>query len=272
MKNGIVCSIVAKDNDYLQNIYLYKQLSYSIKTLREFNKDIPVIVYISAKHKRNDHETFFPYENVHFIEFENKISDGWYPTFLDGTYAEVIEHRWINAFRGLEEFNFDNIIYMDTDTQFFKDPELLFEKYGNTEFIWTREDVCIEEMDILGITPGMNDGITVISKNILKHKDACLEHIRNYINTTLNDYATIMTPAQHYHLNWIIIQYAAFDYFNPKGLHRYYDPKHVKLHMEVSLQDLSETIMHHYFTGNSHIFLPKEYNWHIDPNTHERVF
>lgn len=256
MNNGIVFSIVINDGEIMETHYLYRQLSHSIKTLRIVNKNIPVKVYFYSKNGLpNNHTKYFPDDNIEFIAFDNIISDNWYPTFLDGGFAKVIEHRWINAFRGLENFNFDNILYMDTDTQFLKDPELLFNLYGNTEFIWTREDTCEDLMKALKIFPGMNDGITVISKNILKHKDNCLISIRNYINYTLAKYRKILTKEQHKQLNWVIIQYAAFDYFYTRNLHKYVDLKHIVLHVE---NQTNEAIAHHYFTGNSNIFLPKQ--------------
>jgi hypothetical protein len=255
MNNGIVCSLRIKDNHLMQAYYLYRQLSYSLATLREVNKTIPVVVYYSSDNFPDNHSHFFPDDpNTHFVPFENMVSNDWYHTFTEGGFAEVIEHRWINAFKGLEDYDFDNIIYMDTDTQFFKDPELLFEMYGNTDFIWTRDDTCEKEMKMLKIYPGMNDGITMISKNILKHKNLCLESIKKYINYTLDKYHTIMDSETHTHLNWVIIQYAAFDYFWQRDLHKYFNKDHVTLHFE---ENGENAIMNHYFTGNSSSFLPE---------------
>lgn len=253
MKNGIVCSMRIKDRHLMEHYYLYRQLSYSISTLRQYNKDIPVIVYYSSDNFPENHLSYFPDPNIEFIQFDNIVSPDWYPTFVDRGFAEVIEHRWINAFKGLEDFGFDNIIYMDTDTVFYKDPELLFEKYGNSEFIYTRDDTCEVEMKYLKIYPGMNDGITMISKNILKHKELCLTSIKKYINYTLDKYKSIMNDFEHDHLNWIIIQYAAFDYFWQRDLHRYFDRGDVILHFE---EQVAETVMRHYFTGNAPHFMP----------------
>jgi hypothetical protein len=256
MNNGIIFSIVINGKGTMESHFLYRQLSNCVNTLRKVNKEIDVKVYYSSEDGLpKNHSLYFPEDSkTEFIPFENTISPSWYPTFFYGGFAKVIEHRWINAFRGLEDFNFDNIIYMDTDTQFFIDPEKLFEKYGNTEFIWTREDTCEDLMKALKIYPGMNDGITVISKNILKHKDMCLLSIKEYINYTLEKYRSILSEEKHHHLNWVIIQYAAFDYFYQRNLHKYFDNGDVLLHVEPK----EEThIVHHYFTGNSPKFLPK---------------
>lgn len=256
MSNGIIFSLVVDENMEIQDHYLYRQLSNSLNTLRKVNKDIDVKVYYSYnKDFPENHLDYFPEDSkTEFIPFENSISSSWYPTFIDGGFAKVIEHRWINAFRGLEDFNFDNILYMDTDTQFFIDPEELFKKYGNTEFIWTRDDTCEDLMKALKIYPGMNDGITMISKNILKHKEMCLLSIQKYINYTLEKYHSILSREKHSHLNWVIIQYAAFDYFYQRDLHKYFDKSDVLLHIEPKEDS---HIVHHYFTGNSPKFLPK---------------
>jgi hypothetical protein len=255
MNNGIIFSIVINGKNTMEGHFLYRQLSNCLNSLRKVNKEIDVKVYYSSEDGLpKNHLTYFPEDSkTEFIPFENNPSSSWYPTFLNG-FSKVIEHRWINAFKGLEDFNFDNILYMDTDTQFFRDPEELFLKYGNSEFIWTREDTCEELMKALKIYPGMNDGITLISKNILKHKDLCLESIKKYINYTLDKYLSILSKENHQHLNWVIIQFAAFDYFYQRNLHSYFDKDDVLLHIE----DKKNThIVHHYFTGNSSQFLPK---------------
>jgi hypothetical protein len=256
MNNGIVFSIIVDENFNIEHHYLYRYLSHSLNTLRKVNKEIDVkIYYCHSKGLPKNHSTYFPEDlKTEFIPFENPVSSSWYPTFVDGGFAKVIEHRWINAFKGLEDFNFDNILYMDTDTQFFVDPEELFKKYGNTESIWTREDTCEDLMKALKIYPGMNDGITLISKNILKHKEMCLLSIKQYINYTLEKYKSILSEANHNHLNWVIIQYAAFDYFYQRGLHKYFDNSEVLLHVEPKKDT---HIVHHYFSGNSSKFVPE---------------
>lgn len=256
MNNGIIFSICINENDKMESHYLYKQLSYCLESLRKVNKDIDVKIYYSCKDGLpNNHAEYFPVDTkTEFIPFKNDISSDWYNTFVEGGFAKVIEHRWINAFKGLEDFGFDNILYMDTDTQFFRDPEEIFTKYGNSEFIWTREDTCDDLMKALKIYPGMNDGITLVSRNILKHKDLCLTSIKKYINYSLDKYLSILSEKNHQHLNWVIIQYAAFDYFYQRNLHAYFSKNDILLHVE----DKKDThAVHHYFTGNSSKFLPK---------------
>lgn len=250
MKNGIVVSMVVDKNYDIEHHNLYKQLSHSLNTLRKVNKDIKVKVYYSyGKELPENHSVYFPEDpNTEFIPFENNISSDWHTGFWS---AAVVEHRWVNAFRGLEDF--DNIINMDTDTEFFRDPEELFEKYGNTEFIWTREDTCDDLTKTLRIYPAINDGLTVISKNILKHKDMCMSSMKQYINYTLEKYQPILSEKDYYQLPWVIIQYSLFDYFDSRNLHRYFDKDDVLMHVE----DKKDThVVRHYFSSNSSKFLP----------------
>ena len=153
----------------------------------------------------------------------------------------------------IEDFNFDNILNMDTDTEFFIDPEELFKKYGNTEFLWSREDNCDDITKMLRIYPAMNDGVTIISKNILKHKEACFSSMKEYINYTLKKYQPILSEKHYYQLPWIIIQYSIFDYFNSRNLNKYFDKNDVLLHVE---DKKNTSIIRHYFSANSSRFLP----------------
>jgi hypothetical protein len=252
MNNGIVVSIALDDIYDIEHHNLYKQLSHSLNTLRKVNKDISVKVYYSYKKELpKNHLTYFPEDpNTEFIPFENNISSDWHPGFWS---AGVVEHRWVNAFRGLEDFNFDNILNMDTDTEFFIDPEELFKKYGNTEFIWSREDNCDDITKMLRIYPAMNDGVTIVSKNILKHKEACFSSMKEYINYTLKKYQPILSEKHYYQLPWIIIQYSIFDYFNSRNLNKYFEENDVLLHVE---DKKNTSIVRHYFSANSSMFLP----------------
>jgi hypothetical protein len=253
MNNGIIVSIVVDEDYEIKNHYLYKQLSYSLNTLRKVNKDIAVKVYYSYKKGLpEDHSVYFPEDlNTEFISFENNISPDWHPDFWS---AKLFEHRWINAFKALEDFNLDNVLSMDTDTQFFIDPEELFKKYGNTEFLWSREDTCDDLTKTLRIYPAINDGVIIISKDTLKHKDMCLLSMKQYINYTLGKYKPLLSEKDYHQLPWVIIQYSVYDYFYPRNLHRYFEKDDVLLHTEPKKDT---HIIHHYFTQNSEKFLPK---------------
>ena len=252
MNNGIVISVVFNESYDIEHNHMYKQLSHSLNTLRKVNKNIKVKVYFSYKKEfPKNHSLYFPEDtNTEFIAFENKVSPDWHPDFWS---AEIVEHRWVNAFKGLEDFNFDNILTMDTDTEFFRDPEELFEKYGNTEFLWSREDNCDDLTKTLKIYPAINDGATVVSKNILKHKDMCLLSMKEYINYTLEKYKPLLSEKDYHQLPWVIIPYSVYDYFYKKNINKYFDKNDVLMHIE----DKKDThVIRHYFSSNSSKFLP----------------
>lgn len=253
MNNGIVFSIVVDDKYDIEHHNLYRQLSHSLNTLRKFNTDIKVKVYYSHKPGLpKNHSSYFPQDpNTEFISFENTISSDWHSGFWS---ADVVEHRWINAFKGLEDFNFDNILTMDTDTEFFRNPEELFEKYGNTEFLWSREDNCDNLTKILRIYPAINDGVSLISKKILKHKDMCLLSMKQYINYTLEKYKPILSEKDYRQLPWVIIPYSVYDYFYPRHINRYFDKDDVLMHIE---NKKDTHVIRHYFSSNASKFLPK---------------
>jgi hypothetical protein len=253
MNNGIVYSIVIDEKYDIEQHNLYRQLSHSLNTLRKVNKDINVKIYYS--HKKGlpqNHNVYFPEDlNTEFIFFENNVTPSWHPSFWS---VDIVEHRWVNAFKGLQDFNFDNILTMDTDTEFFRDPEELFEKYGNTEFLWSREDNCDDLTKTLRIYPAINDGVSLVSKNILKHRDMCLLSMKQYINYTLEKYKLLLSEKDYYQLPWVIIPYSIYDYFYQRNINRYFDKDDVLMHIE----DKKDThVIRHYFSSNASKFLPK---------------
>jgi len=253
MNNGLVYSIVIDEKYDIEQHNLYRQLSHSLNTLRKVNKDIGVKVYYSYKKGLpENHDIYFPEDlNTEFIPFENSVSPSWHPSFWS---VDIVEHRWVNAFKGLEDFNFDNILTMDTDTEFFRDPEELFKKYGNTEFLWSREDNCDDLTKTLRIYPAINDGVSLISKNILKHRYPCLLAMKQYINYTLEKYKTLLSEKDYRQLPWVIIPYSVYDYFHQRDINRYFDKDDVLMHIE----DRKDThVVRHYFSSNASKFLPK---------------
>ncbi len=238
---------------------------YSVSTLRKYNKSIDVNVFIAfspgIKILVPSHENL----NINFIVFDNTEKDygtDWYPTWYSKGYAEFLFHRWKNAYRSLRENNYDNLLYLDTDTVFHNDPELLFEKYGNSEYVWAREDNTYGTMEKIGIENGMNDGQFIISKSILQHESASLNHIRTYTNKTLKEYENKFEDSfEHLNLHWLCVQYAMFDYFkNIKIPVKYFDKEEVMLHIEPNHNDTSKLVLHHYFNGNAPLFIPKGFH------------
>ena len=74
MKNAIVYSFHLRQGN-LKDLACYKQIRYSIDTLRKFNKDIPVYVYISPSNI--DTSDLGLGENVTIVKFDVNNDGGW---------------------------------------------------------------------------------------------------------------------------------------------------------------------------------------------------
>lgn len=247
MKNAVVYSFHVRE-PYIENNRCFNQLKYSIKTLRDYNKDIPVKVYISSTYNIN--MPIIPEAQV--IYFENNTTGLTPKYWIDEGFEEFLMHRWQNAYNAINSFGFDNILYLDTDTIFHKDPENLFSLYGNTDFMWSREDNSKTIMDAIEMSNGMNDGQFIISSKIANEKELLVSHQIKYINHMLEKYKDILNPLDYRNFNWVIIQYAAFDYFMSTGNRvRYFDSKHVMISTEPDYLNTDDLILHHYFSPNT---------------------
>lgn len=253
MNNGIVYSFVLRSGR-LKDLHCYKQLKYSIDTLRKYNQDIPVYIYIAGADLSN---LAFD-KNVHIIKFDVVDDGGWPEDWVEWGYLEFLKHRWENAIQSIHDYNLDNILYLDTDTIFHNDPEILFNKYGSTEYLWAKPDNSTDIMQIVEVWPGMNDGQFILSK-ALANKDI-LKHMKFYVNHILSRHKHKLTEQQYKNLCWISTQYAVWDYFqNQKNPVKYFDDKEVMLHVEPEHNNIDNLILHHYYSGNTMRFVPKEY-------------
>lgn len=243
----------------MTDLFVYKELVYSIKTLRDYNKSIPVKVFVSPKGKVDLDSLDIDKTNLEFVEFDNDYGCGWYESWLQKGYAEWLFHRWKNAFISLENFGFDNILYLDTDTIFHGDPEILFSKYGNSRYIYGKPDNSSYIMDQLNMKDGMNDGQFILNKSIAEHKDKFLAFIKEYTNSTLSKYETLLDAKTFHELHWLMVQYSAYNYFNPRDLLRYFDELEVMVSSQPEFMDTGKLILHHYYTGNINKYLPSQY-------------
>lgn len=254
-KNAIVYSFHVRGND-VKDIDCYKQLRYSIDTLRNFNKEIEVYVYISPSNIDTSDLNFG--NNVNIIKFDYVDDGGWPKDWVDWGYLEFLKHRWENAIASIHDHNLDNILYLDTDTVFHNDPEILFHKYGSTRYLWAKPDNSDELMSKVEVWPGMNDGQFIMSKE-LANKDI-LTHMKFYVNHILSKHIDKLTNEEYRNLCWVSTQYAVWDYFqNKNNPVKHFDEDEVMLHIEPEYKNTNSLILHHYYSGNTIKFLPKEY-------------
>ena len=253
MKNAIAYSFVLRSGN-IKDLRCYQQLRYSIDTLRKYNQDIPVYVYIANVDLSN--LTFD--KNVHLVKFDVIDDGGWPEDGVKLGYLEFLKHRWENAIRSIHDYNLDNVLYLDTDTVFHNDPKILFDKYGSTKFLWAKPDNSTEIMNIVEVWPGMNDGQFILSKE-LANKDI-LSHMKFYVNHILSKHRDNLTEKQYRNLCWISTQYAVWDYFqNNNNPVQYFSEDEVMLHVEPEHKNIDNLVLHHYYSGNTIKFVPKEY-------------
>jgi hypothetical protein len=169
--NAIVYSIYVEGADLCDN-YNFEQFKTSFKTLRKFNKELPVKVYLCAP-SATDLEQIYSYndKNLEFILFNLSIDE----RLTGGIYARWTGHKWPNTIAALKTFEFDNVLYIDTDTFFQTDPAYLFDKYGYTDSIIGKEegqDKWTKKFNHPYL--GMNDGQQLVSK-------LCLPYLKDLI-------------------------------------------------------------------------------------------
>jgi hypothetical protein len=254
MRDAIIYSFHVRE-DSLDNNRCYKQLRYSIHTLRKFNKYLPVYVYISSEQILESPSLG---ENVTVVSFSNHDEPGWPESWTNLGYQQFLRHRWENAISSITDFELDNVLYLDTDTVFYGDPKKLFDKYGNTDNLWAKPDNSEHIMSKVEVWPGMNDGQFLLSKRVAS--SAILDHIKFYVNHTLEHNKIRLSREEHLSLHWLAVQYAVFDYFkniNNPVLH--FDENEVMLHLEPTYKDTSNLVIQHYYNGNFEKVVPREF-------------
>lgn len=252
MKNAIVYSFHLRSGD-IKDLLCYKQLRYSIYTLRQFNKNIPVYVYISPS--SIDTSNLSLGENINIVKFDVEDDGGWPKDWL---WLDFLKHRWENAIKSIEHHGLDNILYLDTDTVFYNNPELLFSKYGSTEHMWAKPDNSDDLMAKVDVWPGMNDGQFIMSKEISNNN--ILDHMKTYVNFILSNNKEKLTNQEFNDLSWVCTQYAVWDYFkNNKNPVKHFDEDEVMIATEPEFKDTSNLILHHYYSSNTSKFVPEEY-------------
>jgi hypothetical protein len=141
---------------------------------------------------------------------------------------------------------------------FHGDPEVLFNKYGSSNHIWAKPDNSSELMSKVEVWPGMNDGQFILSKE-LANTDI-LKHMKFYVNHILSKNKEKLVDKDYRDLCWLSTQYAVWDYFqNQNNPVKYFNEDEVMLHVEPEHRGISKLIVHHYYSGNTEKFLPKEY-------------
>lgn len=126
-------------NGPAQKTGYHEQLNYSVKSLRIYNKNVPIHVFLYGEHPSG---------------FIAEIEDRGVSVHQMGAYVDAIKrirprafralahypviHKWLN-FSELERLAPSQILQTDCDTFFFDDVSLLFEHYSERQF-YAREE------------------------------------------------------------------------------------------------------------------------------------
>lgn len=264
MNNAIVYSMHCSNPEIELN-YSFRQLRYSLDTLRHYNKDIPVKVYLSPVGIFDTIERPIAVPNVEYIEF-NAEED---PRFEHATYALWTSHKWPSTFDALERFGYDNVLYVDADTFWGADPQILFDKYGNSEYIWSKQDFFDDFFKFIKLnhTP-MNDGVNLVSNKILKYKERILRERIERVLDWQEEFASFEDERLKVEgVQWAACQYAVSEYMGYLGRPvQFFDTKDVCLAHEyenMSVEDQLMIVVCHYLNYNTDYYLPAVYSEHV---------
>lgn len=255
-KNAIVYSYYNRQKDIKDN-RCYKQLRYSIDSLRKFNQNIPVYIYISPMSIDTSSLDFG--KNTNIVKFDLVGDDGGWPEdWVRLGYLELLKHRWENAIASVHSYGLDNILYLDTDTIFHNDAILLFNKYGSTRHLWAKPDNWYDLMPKIGVGNGMNDGQFMLSRQLATNE--ILNHIKFYVNDVLSKNKSKITEKEYLIVSWVSVQYGVWDYFNvTNNPVKYFDEYESMISNEVDYKNTDNLILHHYFSGNTSKYVPEQY-------------
>ena len=124
--NIVYYSYKINHHDHI-NEHEIKRFEHSIRTLREFNNEIPVYLFC------DDPELIPPYFS---LEYDVRVR----PFEKAHTHGMLFIYRWFNLqFFDKPEYDDANILYVDSDTVFYGDVQYLFEHYNYAK-VFGREE------------------------------------------------------------------------------------------------------------------------------------
>jgi hypothetical protein len=259
LKNVIVYSFHFESGDPNFSPH-YGQMRHSIYTLRKHNKSIPIKVFISPADAYS--KMSIDLYDAEIIPF-NATTD----TLLDDkVMATRIKHRWPNVFRVLEE-GYDNVLSVDQDTFWQGDVQIIFDKYSNSPVMYSKKDSWEEFSNFLPLTtPTMNEGIIMISSNVLSYKDKLLQEVENTRLSWQEMLRPVLGKNEHLWVSgvqWASHQYAISEFLSSIGkpfaeFHKM-DVSMIQEYRNLSHKDKKEVIGVHYLSQNYKDFVPSKF-------------
>ncbi len=253
-KRAVVYSLYINNDCIFDNKH-YRQIIYSIKTLRAYSQ-IPIKIYIndmsllnrSSRKKINDY-----FSGIEFIEFDsnNYMIQPKNTQYIWDRCNEVI-HKWPNACKAFKDFDLDEILFVDADTIFYKNIEELFNKYEDGLYI--RQEWV-----------GFNDGVFILNKDTAQYIDSFyLSEYASHREAFIEKYSK---DFDRYKISWISYQHASSELFKSMNVEiNYFDRFHIrKLDDEINEYWDEEKFndgnlfLVHYFSHNFRRCVPKSH-------------
>ena len=149
LTNLVYYSYKKSNHDHI-NDHELKRFEHSIRTLREFNDEIPVYLFC-------DDPAFIP------LYFRTHYNVNVLPLVKQVKHGMLFIYRWFNLNYFKEEAN---ILYVDSDTVFYGDVQYLFDHYNYAE-VFGREE--------FGFRHDPNTGGGKNIREALDYVDQCIE-------------------------------------------------------------------------------------------------
>lgn len=259
MKNAVIYSIHSLESSF-ENSDRLRQLLYSVLNLRKFNKNIDVYVYLSDL-------SFFDKLNIykkldisfkHFEPLKYRTNNEDYDNSQN---VSRLWHKLSNSFKTLKDFNYDNVLCIDTDTVFYNDVEKIFSVYGNSKAIVTKRDNCHDIMRMLNVSnDGLNSGQILFNRSLISTEAELFSFMKQYICLKLDEVKLTMTKEMYEQTLWVIDQYAIYEYYKSIGIPvKEYDIQHVMLHLEPWINETKNLVLHHYLNRNYTVAVPSDF-------------
>jgi len=260
MTNAVVYSIHI-DGDLEDSLHI-KELRYSIKTLRDHNKDIDINIYISPSFKAEH----LKIDSCKVIGFNAEVD----PNLPYQKMSKWIDHKWKTAFDSLEKNQYNSVLMIDPDTIYFNDPEILFSKYNIPDKIYAQQEIWLDMLNVINLDrPQMNDGVVIINKDCFKFKEDILRQRDSFVLDLIEKYNAIIDHGSIFWktgIMWSSSQYAVSEYFHDicNPVEYYEDDVQFGLGLEGTpthklIEDNKDLVILHYTNFLVEHFLPREY-------------
>jgi hypothetical protein len=117
----------------------HEQLSNSVKSLRYYNRAVPIHVFLYGEHPRSfitelEHDAVTTYEMGAYADAIRRIRPRAFRTLV----RYPVLHKWMN-FHKLAPLRPSQVLQVDCDTFFFDDVEILFDRYSECHFYGREE-------------------------------------------------------------------------------------------------------------------------------------